>query len=1117
MFLQHTAYADDASRTTAPILDQTKTATIDLRSVTWGEGQSFSLDGVWDSYWNEFVSPARINEDDIKPEGFPVPAMWGDRSTEGYIRPAQGYMTYHLQVLVPEHLQNLHMYVPDMPSAYKLWVNENLKAQNGTPGKSPATEQPDFRPHIIHIMNHSGVLDIVIHVSNYHYREGGIWFSLKVTDDSGLFEIEQQPMIAAVFFGAILISIGLMNLALFIFRTKEFAALYFGLLCISVGIRRLLIDERVLYLFDVFSWSTLQRVEHMCFYLTLPLFGGFFAALYKNHVPKWTPKLFWITSSPFLFICLTYPNRVYTELNISYQILVVLGVLWIFILYMGALKGNATKANAFGASLLILGFTVIHDVLKSNGIISTEHNIAHFGVLAFIVSQTIALQRNYLKNLSLVEDMSGQLQSRNDELVQMDKFKDEFLSTTSHELRTPLQGISGLAKVLKEEGETQFTEDQKSKIELISNTTQRLSVLVNDILDFSSIKHGKLKLNISTLDLRATAELVLSTMKPIIGTKDVTLSAQIAPETNFLKADEFRIQQILFNLMGNAAKYTESGAIQLVSYVKNNQVFIEITDSGTGIPDEKLSSLFRPFEQVHVEGHMSASGTGLGLSISRQLVELHGGTLNLSSKVNEGTSVTIALPYTLLATPDIATKNVQKTTRIELVPEENRTLIEKQTSSIRSEQPSDGPLIFVVDDEPVNLEVIASQLNKQSSRVELFSDGIQVLSRLTEVLPDLILLDYIMPRMTGIEVCQLIRKQYDSYELPVMMLTARHQIGDIVNALSAGANDYLVKPYHDQELLARVQTQLSVRQYWIANKENQKLKTEIERREALEEDLSELNARLLNILDFSAELILLVNDDLSIVYANEKATTALQSDQTGLLGQTIVSFVTQNVVTELSRMLVEQPKDAFTMDNLTVFIETEAAQAEKKNISIKCFFEDSKVHLALVVTKLISPTSDDTSASSALANLTAELGESRKKIDQIEGALKQVMIAPSISEPDNQDDRISAHIPQTDAVSDHKEQIVSLLRTSLNLWERYTDKGKVDLAERSRCWRVYVDGTTVKTRTFDKYLSARSVPDRPRWRAVVRTANYVSAQCDLKEEERSQLVQQTKLVENYYN
>ena len=1178
-----TAYANESPDPYSSIVGPTKNLPpiFDLRENNWGEGEEFKLDGLWHAYWGSFLSRDQITDTNLEPILFPVPGVWSDQpnkknryttyqfnaadtnhrssiETQDKVLPALGFMTYHAKVLLPDSLGNIYLYVPDMPSAYKLFVNGDLVSSNGETGFFQNTEEPGFLPKVVKL-DRSGELDIIIHLSNFHYREGGIWFSLRLTDDSGYFNMAQRPIISAVFFAGILIAIGFYNFSFFAFRSREVAALYFGLLCLAVGIRRLLIDERVLYLFDWFNWATLQRIEHLCFYLSLPLFMGYFTALYKKHIPNNTPKIIWTIISPFVLICLIFTNRVYTELNVAFQVLVLMSISFALIMYIKVIREKGDNVKIFGISLCILMLTLIHDIMKSNGLMDTNINIAHFGILAFVISQSIALQRTYLKNLDLVEAMSRQLKIRNKELIEMDAFKDEFLATTSHELRTPLQGISGLAKILQDEAVENFTPDQQNKIGLIAKTTQRLSVLVNDILDFSAIKHGKLKLNNVRVDLKSLAELTLSTVSPLLRQKQIKLTASIASDARFIRADEFRFQQILINLMGNAVKYTEKGFIELASYTTSEHIVIEINDTGVGIPPEKRQSLFRPFEQIHVEGHITESGTGLGLSISRQLVELHGGTLDVNSQVGQGTTVTLSFPLNITLPSNIpevdapySTFNVDPKVGINLEESAASEPLSPNPQGISPVADSNGPMVYIVDDEPVNRELLSSLLLKQGYQVEQFNEGLSLLTRLNKQLPDLILLDFMMPKMSGLEVCQSIRNQYDSYELPVMMITARHLIQDIVAALGAGANDYLIKPYHDQELIARVKSQLSVRQYWIANRENQKLKNEIKRREALEDELSELNVRLLNALDISTDMILLINSHYQIVYANELATAALQTKSDlhksgSLLGKDIQDYLDTKLSTLIQNSF-EQNEQGVT------HTETRDDQAGLLwHATIKYFQQGKNRYIALILQS--STLADKAGHENTLAKLSYELSESRQKIHDIESTLRHVLGHNEDEEQEENDVDISlsneksikdnklaiiptnensqrvldkntqesAKLPQTKSNSDTKtsdepkENIVLLLRTSLNLWERYTNKGKVELAEQSRCWRVYVDGTTVKTRTFDKYLSARSIPARPRWRAVVRTANFVLAQCPLDENEKILLNELTARVEIHFS
>lgn len=1092
-------------------------AVIDLRDKTWGEGEHHVLDSSWQAYWNQLLTPETLDLAVAEPISFPVPGVWSTNDLSSIQLPALGYMTYRAKVLVPQNLEPLYLYIPDMPSAYQMWINGEKLAQNGKVGPTPSQEQPGFIPKTITLNQHKGELDILLQVSNYHYREGGIWFSLKLTDESGRFALKERPVIFAVFAGAVLIALGIYNCLFYVYRKQELAAFYFGLLCLIVGVRRLLIDERVFYLFDIGSWATLQRIEHLCFYLSLPLFIGFFTALFPKSCRYPIAKSSWVLIAPFIFICLAFPARVYTELNIAFQMLVLIGVTAIVVMFVNEFKQQGKKVYGFGASLLVLFLTVLNDILKANDIIDTP-NIAHFGVFAFIVSQSISFQRRYLKSLTLVETMSDELSERNEELIKMDSFKDEFLANTSHELRTPLHGIAGLAKALTQDDLSKLSPDQRNKIELIASTSRRLGSLVNDILDLSSIKHNKLNLNRVQVDLHQLITVVISTLRPVIGEKQVLLTCEVDPDARFINADEFRLQQVIFNVVGNALKYTEQGSVVVRTRLAGQKLVIEIVDTGVGIPDLKMSSLFKPFEQAHEAGELSAGGSGLGLSISKQLVELHGGQLEIESAYiddapqDHGTCVKILLPQESVIHQPVMV-NQSPSDAIKPLPHYE---IAKESVNQGSND-MDGPLIYIVDDELVNRELLSTQLKSEGYQFEAFADGMSLMSRLNECVPDLILLDLMMPKMNGLEVCELVRGQYDAYELPIMMLTARQQVSDIVKALGVGANDYLVKPYSELELLARVRSQLDVRRYWIANRENQKLKNEIVRREQLEEELSELNSQLLNVLDISEDLILLVNDEQRIIYSNQRCEHLFRTSATegygSLLGKAVHDFFDAETISLLDDALALS-----TPDHLTGEVQL-AGISTSWQINIKRYQDQQHSYLAIVLSTISKHSDKDQSAAHAMVDLTKELGESRRKINQIESALRQLnslsLVNPDPeNEPTDQTDALAASKNMPAGVN--KELIASLHKTTLNLWERYTSRSKAELAETSRCWRVYIDGTTVKTRTFDKYLSAKTIPDKPRWRAVVRTGNFVLSYCELNEADRNDLQRQCEAVEDLF-
>ncbi|MDX1452473.1 MAG: response regulator [Oleiphilaceae bacterium] len=1082
-------------------------ASIDLRQSSWGEGQHHELDGQWRLAWGEWLSPhTMVHGENIRT--FPVPAQWDKPGQEQLPLPRVGFASYQTRVLVPADVGELYLYMSDIPSAYRLYANGELLGGNGQPAESAAQEEPGFTPRVFSIPQHQGELLLTLHLSNFHYREGGIWFSPRLTDESGYFSLAKSPVIYAVFFAAVLISLGIYNLSLYLFRRTELAAGFFGLLCMAVGLRRLLIDERVLYDYGWLSWEALQTIEHLCFYLSLPLFVSYFAALFAERVNIMATRLAWAACGVFSAVSLFYPTRVFTEFNVVFQGLVSLAVVYCVWLYLRVWHDKGKAAWDFGLSLAILAIAVIHDVLKANDFFDTP-NVAHFGVLAFAIAQSLSLQRRYLNSMRLVESMSASLQERNEELMQLDAFKDEFLATTSHELRTPLHGIAGLAKNLNDTSAKQLSAPQQEQLRLIQSTAQRLGTLVNDILDFSSAKHGRLQLHPTRIDLEEVCDWLMVTLKPLLGSKPVTVTRYIDPNCRYIKADLYRMQQILCNLVGNAIKFTEEGSVRLLVDSRDGSLLITIEDTGVGMSPEQIERLFTAYEQVHEQSQYRAGGSGLGLSIARHLVHLHGGELKVESSEGKGSRVMVSLPHELVL------RDAEQALPLEQHAEAKALITEESaTPKARVEEPlSQGVCVYIVDDEAVNRELIKGQLAGFGYHIKTFESGFDLLKAMQQRVPDVILLDLMMPGMNGFEVCQSVRRDFNSYELPIIMLTARHQVQDIVQSLSVGANDYLIKPYNEQELIARVSSQISVRESWIANRENQRLKSEIDRRKQLERELSVLNAQLLQVLDVSDELIMLVNTDLEPVYMNgvakEEFSEIMQSLQ-GDQGLDINDLLNEDLAAEIQACL----NDA---EALPRWLTSSGVQpGDLWQCSIRVFEEDRQRYAALLVRK--SQSVQETDPASALASLTRELSENRRKINQIEGALRQIRFRPIIEQNQNGELIAATKVSKGGVASEEvKARIVALHRLTLNLWERYAKQGKAELAERSRCWRVYIDGTTVKTRTFDKYLSTKTVPDKPRWRSVVRTANFVLAQCQLSESDRAELMQLTETVEESFS
>ncbi|GAA0453640.1 ATP-binding protein [Alkalibacillus silvisoli] len=431
-----------------------------------------------------------------------------------------------------------------------------------------------------------------------------------------------------------------------------------------------------------------------------------------------------------------------------------------------------------------------------------------------------------------------------DNLKKADVLKDEFLAVTSHELRTPIYGMVGIAESLRDGVVGQVSEPMKQQLSTIVASGNRLTHLVNDILDFSKLKYNSLEIQLKSVQIKGVIEVVLAVSKPLLKNKPIELVTDIPDNLSPVRADPNRLQQILYNLVGNAIKYTEEGQITISVYEAEEGVTICVSDTGSGISSEQMDYIFNPFRRADVSPSKSHSGTGIGLSITKRLVDLHEGTMSVDSKLKQGSNFYVTLPV----------PEKRQSEEVSSSPErliiDHHTAIEPPTF-----QNTNQPRILVADDEAVNLQVLTNQLSLEGYEVTTASSGEEVLEVIKEQSIDLIILDLMMPKISGYEVCQRLRLDYSLMELPILMLTAKSELDDKVISFEAGANDYLVKPCDKMELLSRVRTLIRIR--------------------TLNQELINLNAHLEQKIEERTEALKIANVDLKS--ANEALLEAEDS------------------------------------------------------------------------------------------------------------------------------------------------------------------------------------------------------------------------------------------------
>jgi signal transduction histidine kinase len=361
--------------------------------------------------------------------------------------------------------------------------------------------------------------------------------------------------------------------------------------------------------------------------------------------------------------------------------------------------------------------------------------------------------------------------------------KSQFLANMSHEIRTPMNAIIGFSEVL---GEELLTEQQKQYIKLILNSSRHLLELVNNILDFSKIEAGQMSTESIECDIRAILENIESLMNPLVNKKNLQLKIGCSDDVPIaIMTDSARLRQCLINLLSNAVKFTEQGYVKIFVHkiLKDNNPFIEfeVSDTGIGIPTEKLGSIFDSFTQADGSTTRKYGGTGLGLTITKQLAALLGGDVTVESRPGQGSTFRFYIPAT--------------------TPQERPT--EMKQGSSRTEF---SGRVLVVEDGLANQTLIKSILEKLGFVVTIADNGLEAIDAVKNQHFEMIFMDMQMPNMNGYEATGRIRSL--GINMPIVAMTANTAAGDEKQCLAAGCDDFVPKPLDKAHLLKVIKEHL---------------------------------------------------------------------------------------------------------------------------------------------------------------------------------------------------------------------------------------------------------------------------------------------------------------------
>ncbi|WP_339220866.1 ATP-binding protein [Paenibacillus sp. FSL H8-0332] len=781
----------------------------DLSSCTFDNSAVYPLRGEWEFYWQERLEPQEtLSRTAEAPAYMPVPGAWG-RGSEATGFSRYGYATYRLLVQLPPGVPAFALKVSNIRNASEVYVNGERLGGSGTPGESRETSKPRNHPYSLTFHSRDNLAEILIHTSNFTYSNGGIAEPIRIGTPAAIAAIDQRNRTYDTLLVAGFAFIGCYFIGQGLQRKEDKSSLQLAVYCFVIALYMLTHSEKLLFEYlpslSYEGFSKLQAVSGVVgFYCVSSYTHSLFPALYS----RLFKRICFVYALCFCTIVLFTTLPVYSRITG-----VLLAFSFISVCYTFYVMVKAAWQRETGSNYLLIGviaavmFTLS---LVSNLFFGTElYAVPPVAGPIFILAEGLFLSARHAHAYETIKQLSRQLERK-------DRDKDEFLLKTSTELRTPLNAIINVALSMHEGAGGPLSPSQREDMRLILGTGRRLAFLVRDILDYEQIKRQRITLQWGTVDIQGVAAIVIEVFQFLNKKGSIRIKNHIPPGRFLVQADEQRLMQILYTLLDNALKFTDRGSVVIEAAWQEEFLSIAVTDTGKGIPEDQLDFIFRDYEQISEADSLESGGLGLSLAISRKLVELHGGSISVSSLVGRGSTFTFTLPGNVAEAAAAAQTGEQALLRQAYTPPEMLDDLWKYRSADPPQSSGQAvpyaPRILIVDDDYANLKALTNLLALENYSIASRSSGKEALALLAvDRNFDLCIIDVMMPEMSGLELCRIIRQTYTPLDLPILMATAGQQLHFNEAAFRAGANDFIHKPYIWSDLKGRVNTLVQLR------------------------------------------------------------------------------------------------------------------------------------------------------------------------------------------------------------------------------------------------------------------------------------------------------------------
>lgn len=785
---------------------QVEKGVIDLRNWEGISNETVKLNGEWEFFPNQFLqgdgSGGRLIKDQGR-EWVSVPGNWGKSNS---LSNNHGYGTYRLTMLMhPSGLDEYSLRMNNIAESSAVYVNGELVGKSGEPAITKQTYKPMNFPYTVSFRTEIDQVEILIQVTNYNHYQGGILSSIEFGTDMSILQKENIFIGLQLLVCIIMLIHGLYTLILYLIGGRQAALLAFSLLILSAILSLIVDDDKLLFAWFQQSYDWKVKLHYLSFLMVGVCLLNFIRLLYLDYWKRRTIYIVNVLGGLLIVFTVVLPLPIVQRFgSINYVMLFIPMMMALRQTYMMAIRGEVASSYLLLA-LVALQHNSTWGLFKN----TFWHELGFYPgdkIIAFLLFAAFWFKRYIWMNRQTVLFA--------ERLQQADKQKDDFLANTSHELRNPLHSMLNIAQHLLDMEKQSGTKRSEESLEMLVSVGRRMSLTVNDLLDFSQMKESNVRLELAPLSLHQVVSGVMDLLRYMTDGKTIRFKNHIPNLFPELRADENRLIQILFNLLHNAVKHTNDGSITIDAAVKGKYANIRVMDTGQGMDEQLQKRIFLPYEQGDSSITANGGGIGLGLSISKQLVELHGGTIDVQSVPGQGSVFTFSIPLS----------DVSSIEQDQLVVADEYLLVEDQAAATEyasstvplmqkgSHSSNHRMQIMLIDDDPTNLYVIKDVLSSDRYAITIAHHAQEALELLGTRSWNLIISDVMMPFMSGYELTVRIRKRFSRSELPIILLTARNRPEAIEAGFKAGANDYVTKPVELKELRARVRALMDLQE-----------------------------------------------------------------------------------------------------------------------------------------------------------------------------------------------------------------------------------------------------------------------------------------------------------------